>query len=199
MQWCRRPSKRVGGASRRLLLSLAALAVLPLTGQTTFAAEFGKENLQTAELPNRVGATPGWVFEIITTEEHNAFIEQTHTPVIYNATSTTSPYQFQQTVNFTVTATHSGNLAAGWGPINAAVGFDASQSLTCEWSQALTVNIPPHQYGWIDFGYARDKWYGDYAYQDSYGNLSNDEYITVTSPRCQMWVARTAGTAPDNP
>ncbi|WP_436663705.1 hypothetical protein ACOALA_16965 [Alicyclobacillus acidoterrestris] len=154
---------------------------------------------QISESPNVIIGQAGYVFQDVTTEENNKFVEQAHSPVYYNGSSSTSPYNFTETSTFSVSASASGSLSAGWGPINAAVGFNADTSLSESWQYQVTVNVPAKHYGWFDYGYYRDEWYGDYAYQNQYGEITSDDWITVYSPRSQEYQSHTAASAPSNP
>ncbi|GEO25325.1 hypothetical protein AAC03nite_11100 [Alicyclobacillus acidoterrestris] len=160
-----------------------------------------RNNLQlpTSESPNVIIGQAGYVFQDVTTEENNKFVEQAHSPVYYNGSSSTSPYNFIETSTFSVSASASGSLSAGWGPINAAVGFNADTSLSESWQYQVTVNVPAKHYGWFDYGYYRDEWYGDYAYQNQYGEITSDDWITVYSPRSQEYQSHTAASAPSTP
>lgn len=84
--------------------------------------------------------------------------------------------------SYTRGASATGTLSAGWGPINASVGYDADTSVEWSASEALSQPISPGYEGWIDYGTSQNEWYGSYYYLNSSCGYTND-YMDVYSPK----------------
>ncbi|MFX4302271.1 hypothetical protein ACOJUR_08450 [Alicyclobacillus tolerans] len=118
-------------------------------------------------------------------------------PVYYNASDSDSTYDWSGSKTVSDSATASGSLNGGWGPIHATIGYNVDTSVDQTYTLETSLVVPSHYYAWYEFGYARSQWYGDYAYVNSNGVIQSNEWITVDSPRYNEIVGVTSPTSPN--
>jgi hypothetical protein len=177
-------------------LAACAMALSLLTVPATMLS--GKQNISHAATNVPIGVA-GWCFDQVTTKASNKFIEKAHTAVFHNTQSYSVPYTWTGSETVSSSASASGSLGGGWGPINASVSETANTSVSDTWTEESSVNVPANGYGWYKFGIAQTQWYGHYYYQDIYGNESSSEWINVYSPRYTEYENATSTTSPTNP
>lgn len=99
----------------------------------------------------------------------------------------------QSTISHAVTlsATANCSLSGGWGAVNASIGYTANRSETWTKADALTITVRPGYEGWNEYGVKRDTWTGKCIYRNERGDEFNPKYITITSPRHKVVIAKT--------
>jgi len=168
-------------------------------GQQVIVGAPAKDNPEGGD-PRLLPGQSGYEFINYSQEVSNVFVQQTYTPVVYNNSASPSVYYWTGSKTVSASASASGSLADGWGPINASIGYNVNTSISQTYTTETSLTIPSHYYGWYEFGYAHSVWYGDYAYVNgNTGAVLSNEWITVDSPRFNKIKEMTSPTSPTNP
>lgn len=137
---------------------------------------------QAGPQPDVYTCYPAWQFAINTTEQSNVFTLQVDGTHVVNDTQSPETVYSTITGTYSTSGTTSGSLAAGWGPIDATVGYSAQQTVTWSSSEETAITVEPGYTGWNEYGNAHNEWYGQYYYLTSSCTETNSEWITVQSP-----------------
>lgn len=164
--------------TRYILASLVmATATIAATG-TAMAAK-----APSSVSPNFRSCSTGWKFAISSQLEKNQFTLLEKGTVVQNPPNAQTNMVQTSTIQYNTSksSSTSGSLAAGWGPINAAVGYQANLTQTWTTSQSITISVPPGYQEYVAYGALQNEWYGNYYYLQSNCSHSND-YMYVWSP-----------------
>jgi len=156
-----------------------SMGLLIFTTTATFAQTPNSNKIS----PNHLSCTAEWEFNNVTEQQSGTFHNIVTGTSDWNQTQGNVAFTSKILSSSTYSASVNASLGGGWGPINASVGVNADTSQTWTTSESTTLNIPPGYKEWNDYGTDQDVWYGDYEYLNNLCDYSNQQWITVKSPR----------------
>ena len=161
--------------------------LFPFHNHQAFAAT-GKNTIS----PNNYVCPAGWAYDSATRTHYHQFQNVVTGTRYDNHTLDNISYTSTFSGTHSKSASVSGSIEGGWGPINATVGYSADTSFSWTSSEAVTVTVRPKYEGWNDYGVSRDVWSGTYQYTNSTCGTSSAHNVTVYTPRYKTVSAQSA-------
>jgi hypothetical protein len=183
--------RRIFAMVRRLIIKLAALAVLALSLTALTPAAFAASLSQDTVSPRAQVCDEGWVFDsIVKIATILAQVGPTYRD--YNGTSAMADMTLTSTVSGTVGVSTTIGAEANAGVIVANVktslSVNVSISITATVSNTFRISVPAHKAGYGNYGVFRIETSGHYYYRTSSCKASPDDgTITAYSPWYVGW------------
>lgn len=133
--------------------------------------------------PNTRACYPGWEFDITAQPENMQFVNMEQGSIVYNNTQSPLTRTSSITRSVSKSSSTSASLQAGWGPINASVGYSADRTQSYTQSDSIQITVNPGYMGWIDYGVSQNEWEGYYEYLQSNCTYTDSTFMTVYSPK----------------